>query len=111
MSYYTHTLTLTIPASLYDIACAIAQALDPDLGGAQSFGQHNPDVETYTTSTPCTAEFHTQAYAMLANPEMLHYAVSADYAARWKDQTPPTLDECTAFCAGVVMPHPNDQVT
>ena len=40
---------------------------------------------------------------MLANPQALHAAVSADYAARWVDMTPPTLAECEDFCAGVVV--------
>ena len=43
---------------------------------------------------------------MLADPAMLHYAVSADYAARWADLTPPTLSECEAFCAGAVVEVP-----
>lgn len=137
---YTSTLTITIPADLYDIACAIARSLDPDVGGSSSFGPRQvrlPDVvitpesvqemadengwtitvttaavtepgalitpDTYTTSTPCTDGFKEQALMMLTQPEMLHAVVSADYAARWANLTPPTLAECEAFCAGVVL--------
>ena len=45
---------------------------------------------------------------MLANPQALHAAVSADYAARWVDMTPPTLEECEAFCQSVI-PEPDAQ--
>jgi len=116
MTAYTHRLKLTIPASLYDVACAIARALDVDSGGANSWGQRNPvdseGSETtpthYVTETPCTEAFHTQALAMLQDAAMLHAAVTADYAARWPDLTPPTLAECEAFVAGVVLEVPQE---
>lgn len=106
---YDATLTISIPNSLYDVACSIARAMDPDSGGAASYGPRTLLTagglsyipETYTTSTPCTSEFKQQAIAMLVDPAMLHHAVSADYAARWADLTPPTLDECAAFCSAV----------
>lgn len=108
---YDATLTITIPASLYDVACGIARALDVDVGGAASFGPrtrmddagNEVTPDSYTTSTPCTSEFKVQAITMLANPAMLHYAVTADYAARWADLVPPTLGQCEAFCAGAVV--------
>lgn len=101
---YTTRLSITIPAELYDIACAIGRSLDPDTGGAQSFGpreQGDPPAvpEFYSTETPCTEAFADQAAVMLSDPAMLHAVVSADYAARWADLTPPTLEECEAFCA------------
>lgn len=40
---------------------------------------------------------------LIDTPPALHAAVSADYAARWPDLTPPTLAECHAFCAGAVI--------
>lgn len=114
MTAYTHRLKLTIPAALYDVACAISRALDPDSGGANSWGPRNPpDAEgnpttptEYVTETPCTEAFHQQANAMLADASLLHAAVSADYASRWPDMTVPTLDECEAFVAGVVLDVP-----
>lgn len=114
MTAYTHRLKLTIPASLYDVACAIARALDVDSGGADSWGPRNQvDSEGnettpthYTTETPCTEAFHSQALAMLDDAAMLHAVVAADYAARWPDLTPPTLAECEAFVAGVVLVEP-----
>jgi len=114
MTAYTHRLKLTIPASLYDVACAIARALDVDSGGANSWGPRNQvdsegnetTPETYTTETPCTEVFHTQALAMLADAAMLHTVVAADYSKRWPDLTPPTLAECESFVAGVVLEVP-----
>ena len=105
---YTHTLVITIPASLYRAACAIARSLDPDVGGAASFGpflQGEPPMppDTYTTSAPCGALFATQALAMAENPVLLHAAVSADYATRWPGLTPPSLTDCAAFCAGATV--------
>jgi hypothetical protein len=114
MTAYTHRLKVTIPASLYDIARSIARALDVDSGGAESFGprtrtaddgtEYTPDF--YECETPCTEEFHAQAHAMLSDAAMLHAVVSADYAARWSDLTPPTLEECEAFVAGCEIVEP-----
>ena len=100
---YTASITITVPAALYSVACAIARVLDPDVGGAESFGPEREDATEYTTTTPCVPAFARQALAMSSDPAMLHYAVSADYAARWPDLTPPTLAECEAFCAGAVI--------
>lgn len=100
---YDSTLTITVPASLYDTACAIARSLDPDAGGYSSFGPKVEGATEYTTSTPCTSEFKTQALQMLQDPAVLHAAAAADYAARWGDLTAPTLAECEAFCAGVTL--------
>ena len=114
---YDHTITLTIPASLYDIACAISRAMDPDSGGAASYGPRTrmvDDVEvtpdTYTTSAPCTQEFYAQAQAMLSDPAMLFAAVSQDYATRWPDLTAPTLAECESFIAAIIPPQQYDPV-
>ena len=108
---YTASITITVPAALYNVACAVARALDPDVGGADSFGprlradddgvEYAPD--SYTTTTPCVPAFAAQALAMASNPAMLHYAVTADYATRWPDLTPPTLAECEDFCTGAVI--------
>jgi hypothetical protein len=100
---YDSTLTITIPASLYDVACAIARALDVDTGGAESYGPKLDDATEYTTATPCTAEFKAQAVQLLQYPDALFDVVSADYATRWPDLTPPTLEDCEAFCAAVVV--------
>ena len=107
---YDATLTITVPAALYDTACAIARALDPDAGGHLSYGPPVEGATEYTTSTPCTSAFKAQALAMLADPMLLHGAVAADYAARWGELVPPTLGECEGFCAQVTLPEYNPQL-
>jgi len=106
MTAYNRTLSIRLPASLLPIAQAISRAMDVDVGGADSW---QIDGDTITTSTPCTSEFYDQAQAMLSDPALLHGAVSADYAARWSDMTPPTLADCEAFVAGVI-PDPVQEV-
>lgn len=105
---YTAKLRIEVPAALYDVACAIARALDPDVGGHLSYGPRIEDATSYSTETPCTPEFAEQAMQLLALPEALHAVVSADYAARWADLTPPTLEECEAFCALATVSDPTE---
>lgn len=105
---YTAKLRIEVPAALYDVACAIARSLDPDVGGADSFGPRIEGATSYSTETPCTPEFAAQAVAMLASPIMLYTVVFADYAARWPDLAAPTLAECVAFCAGALITEPVD---
>ena len=100
---YDATLSISLPAAFAPIAAAIGRALDPDVGGADSFTLSSDEL-TISTSTPCTSAFAQQAQYMLTHPEALYAAVSADYAARWADMTPPTLVECEQFCAGVIAP-------
>ena len=99
MNIYTHTFRLSVPLELADLASAIGRAMDQDSGGADSF--HEVDG-VLVCETLCTEGFYLQAQAMLADPALLHYAVTADYAARWADMTPPTLDECTLFVNSVI---------
>lgn len=114
MTAYTHRLKVTVSADIYDIACAIARALDVDTGGSESFGPRNPkdpegNVLTpthYDCETPCTEEFHAQAHAMLHDAALLYAVVTADYAARWPDLTAPTLAECQSFVAGCEIVEP-----
>ena len=104
---YDATLSISLPAALAPIAAAIGRALDPDVGGADSF-RLSEDGITISTSTPCTSHFLAQAAYMLSHPEALFAAVSADYAARWADLVPPTLAECEQFCVGLIVPDAPD---
>jgi hypothetical protein len=108
---YDNTLTIKLPVSLADIASRIGRALDPDVGGSKSFTRIVTSTDakgkpvygdTISMTTPCTTAFKLQAEYMLANPESLHAAVAADYAVRWVDLVAPTLEECQAFCDGVI---------
>lgn len=104
---YTHKITITIPATFAATAAMIGRALDPDRGGADSF-RPVEGTANISVTTPCTEAFAAQVPAMLANPALLYGAVTADYAARWADLTPPTLAECEAFCASVI-PEPEPE--
>ena len=108
---YTAKISMTLPDNLADIASKIGRALDPDVGGAESFSKR---VTGYVDDTPvygdtlhcetlCTDEFFQNAQVMLSAPEILYQVCLADYEARWSDFTPPTLEDCQAFCAAVVI--------
>ena len=98
---YSERLTITLTASLADIAASIAQGLDEDSGGRYSF-QLSEDGKTISCTTPCKPNFKQRAEYMMLHPEALHAAVSADYATRWPDLPSPTLADCQAFCAAIV---------
>jgi hypothetical protein len=95
---YTHTITLIAPLSLLSIASAISRALDPDVGGADSWQAVDDKI---TVTTPCTEQFYNQTLYLLNNPHALYDVVLADYANRWADMTSPTLSDCQQFCSGV----------
>ena len=101
---YPVNLTVTIPPELLDIGRKVTQALDTDVGGAASWMPvtEGDEVVGYVADAPCTEAFKAQVLAMLAQPELLHAAVCADYAARWGELVPPSLDECVSFCGGAV---------
>ena len=106
MSNYDHRLNITIPPDLLLIGKSISRALDNDVGGWDSWTPvlDGETIVAYVADTPCTAGFYEQALYLVNNPMALHYAVTADYAARWADLVPPTLEDCQAFCAAVVLP-------
>lgn len=100
---YTNKIKIEIPSGIYEIACSIARALDPDVGGEYSFGsklqgelQEQP--KSYSTETPCTAGFAEQVTALMQDPVVLHAVVQQDYASRWGELQAPTLEDCKLFC-------------
>ena len=101
MTGYTETLTVTVPETLAEIAAKIGKAFDPDSGGEHSF--HADGNGLLICRTPVKPFFKEQAFAMLQNAAYLHAACAQDYATRWPDLTPPTLAECEAFVAQVVL--------
>lgn len=107
---YTSQITMTLPLGMASIAASIGRALDPDVGGAESFhrvitGYKDDETPVYgdtlVCSTLCTPEFRAQAEAMAVQPELLFQACQADYATRWQDLSPPTLEDCQAFCSAI----------
>lgn len=110
---WTEYLTMTLPYSEANvqIAAKLGRAFDPDVGGAYSFtrtitgydGETPIYGDTLFCKTGCTEAFKQQAFAMSQNAALLHGACLQDYATRWPDLTPPTLAECEAFVAQVVL--------
>lgn len=111
MSGYDAQITITVPASLADIAALIGRAMDPDTGGDKSFSRdilryENDEpvyADTITCRTVCRLEFRERALAMLADPAILFYACAYDYAQRWQGHTPPTLEQCQLFVAAATV--------
>jgi len=104
---YSETLTITLPANLADIASAMGRALDPDVGGADSFSL-SEDGLTISCTTPCEPLFKAKAEYMAMHPEALHQAVAHRYATDWPDLPCPTLADCQAFCAAIVYEQPTE---
>ncbi len=100
MSNYTARLIITIPADLLQTGRAIARALDPDVGGYDSYAE-KPDG--WVSDTQCVPEFAQQAMYLINNPIALHSVVAQDYKNRWPEFAPPTLSECQEFCAKAVI--------
>lgn len=99
---YTHRVIVSIPRPVFHIGVAIARALDPDAGGALSFGgelQGDPaePLELYSASFPCTQEFAETATLLMNSAAAMHHAVCTDYSLRWPELAPPSLEEVEMF--------------
>lgn len=88
------------------VAPAIAQAFDPLSDGGKSFDTlRATDASGNTwavTHSPATAEIAAGILYLQSIPGLLHQSVMRDYAARWPDQEPPTLEACEAFRTGIL---------
>jgi hypothetical protein len=101
MSNYSERFTMTLSADVADIAARVGKAMDSDVGGEYSF--HDNGDGTISTSTPCTPEFKAQGDYLMTNPDALFMAMQGAYAERWAELTPPTLAECQAFIAAIIV--------
>lgn len=101
---YDHTIIMAVSLDQLETAKRISRALDPDVGGYEAFSQRvtKDSVEYAIYSSPCGAEFATNAAMLLALPDELHASVAADYVTRWTALEPPTLEQVTAFCDDVL---------
>ena len=108
MSDYNEIISITLPADLAEIASKVGRAMDSDVGGADSFTL-SADGLTISTTALCTSSYKAQADYLLEHPADLHAYCTQDYAARWTEFDPPTLEECEAFCAGVIRPPAPDE--
>lgn len=103
---YETCICIAVPISLMPVAPAIAQALDPLSDGGKSFDTlRATDASGNTwavTHSPATTETANGIPDMQSKPGVLHYVVTQDYAIRWPDQEPPTLEACEAFRTGIL---------
>lgn len=98
MTIYTETLSITVPVALASVASKIGRALDPDVGGADSF-HADPGGETVSVITPCTPAFKQSTIHMLENPQEAFEFCQSDYAQRWPELAPPRRDDVLEFCS------------
>lgn len=97
---YNTQITLTIPENLREVANQIAQAFDPDVGGNKTFNVESIDG-LITVTFPCVTSFAEALPFFKEYPETLYESTKRDFALRWLDDTPPTLEQVTAFCESV----------
>ena len=104
---YTNYIVLIIPedADIIATAKAASRALDPDIGGYEAFEQGVTDGTNNFRiyASPITAAIAAAMPQMKGYPPALKQVIDADYAARWPEDTPPTLAEVEAFTAAVQM--------
>lgn len=106
MGKYTSSIFVAVPESLLPIAPPIAQAFDPDTGGAKSFDtiRATKDGVTYAICyTPATPETAGGLSYFQAISGALHQFVASDFATRWPEQVCPSLEECEAFRTNIVL--------
>jgi hypothetical protein len=115
MSAWNHNITFICPIAQQEVAKRISRSLDPDVGGYEAFNtlvstDGNSPATHVIYGTPARDSFVTTVQALsdantpLANrAAALKQIVDADYAARWPNETSPTLAECEAFLAGLVI--------
>jgi len=102
---YNHNVSLIVPIAHLQTAKAVSRALDPDIGGANAFqmmlsSDGSEPVTHAAYYTPCSESF--LGFLQLP-PDQIHGMVAQDYAARWSDLEPPTLDEITRFLTELIV--------
>lgn len=89
-------IKLTVPASVLHTAKLASQAMDPDVGGFNAFEIVEPDGRhSYTVDV--SDEYFAAFQAFTPMPELLRESIARDFAQRFPESTPPTLDDCAAF--------------
>ena len=99
MSDWNHNVIFICPIDFVTIAKQMAMALDPDIGGYESFGVLvSPTGQLPAThavcATPARQSFVDTLPTISTDAAALKALVDADYAARWPNETAPTLQEC-----------------
>lgn len=107
MTAWTHTVSFIIPNALQEVAKKVSRSLDPDIGGYEAFELYlsadgNQPATHVAYSTPCKESLLQIMDAVNYDNGTLHDLVSADYAARWPDERPPTAQECLDFWSALI---------
>lgn len=95
-------ITLTVPAEVRQTAKLASQALDTDVGGFHAF--EAPDEAGLYSYTVNVSDEYLQAFDYFKDhPAALLSVIQYDFEHRFPDAEPPTLTECEAFCAALVI--------
>ena len=95
-------LTLTVPASALETAKRASQALDADVGGYYAF-ETQDEQGNYFYIVNLDEWYYGQIQALMADPTMLHGFISQQFALRFPTDPVPSLTECAALCANIVL--------
>lgn len=106
MSDWNHNIIFICPITYIDNAKQLARALDPDVGGYESFSvlasENGQLPATYIIcTTPARQTFITELLTISSDATALKTVVDADYAVRWQGEIPPTLLECETLLANL----------
>lgn len=93
-------LKMRIPAEVLEAAKLAAQAFDPDTGGYDSW-QPTDDHGRRLFVCEISEEYFEAFPVLKLYPDYLLDAITRDFAARFPDTQPPTLEALTAFCEAV----------
>lgn len=109
MTDWNHSVIFIVPISEQENAKRISRALNPDSGGYEAFASLASPAGTAPAThciydTPVRESFFqtirsiTDSNASVATrAASLKAMVDADYAARWPNETPPSLADITVF--------------
>lgn len=93
-------LTLIVPESCLQAAKIASKAFDPDVGGEDAFQVVEADGR-YSYTVDASPEYAEAFTAFKLYPELLLQSIELDFAQRFPDATPPSLEALTAFCQQV----------
>lgn len=100
MSEWNHTVCMLYVGDPV-VANKIARSFDPDTGGDRTFAL-NASTTGLEPATHCVVDTSAKDIfigylSQMTDPHILEAFVDQDYAARWPDLEPPSLNECVEF--------------
>lgn len=96
-------IKLTVPADVLHTAKLSSQAMDPDVGGFAAFEAPDEVTGLYSYTVDVSDEYLAAFEVFKGYPAMLQQTIALDFEHRFPDTEPPTLAECEAFCAALVI--------